>query len=53
LPDALSEFRKAVESGFGTRVAAIRPTAKRFDTFHGINYGGTNNLNAKRIIMSS
>lgn len=48
LPDALSGIREAIESGFGVQVAAIQPTARRFNVFNGINYGGTNfiNLNA-------
>ena len=40
LPDALQELRRAVRDGFDKELVGIIPTAERFDTFNGINYGG-------------
>jgi hypothetical protein len=46
LPDALSEYRKAVESGFGARITAVQQTAGRFNEFNGIINGLNNQTTA-------
>lgn len=46
--DMLSSYGElvaATEAAFGGKLAAIRPTAERFNIFNGINYGGTNYIN--------
>ena len=42
---SFKEFAEAIKAAFGTNIAAIKPTEQRFNTFNGINYGGTNYIN--------
>ena len=45
LLSSFTEFAKAVTAAFSSKVTGIKPTEPRFDTFNGINYGGTNYIN--------